>query len=57
MKKPTAATKAWASAVPSRPYITPRTVWLTVCCTDSAPSPITFFMVTAITSSSALPSR
>jgi hypothetical protein len=35
MAKPIAATRACASAVPSRPYMTPRTVWLTVSVTDS----------------------
>ena len=37
--KPSAATSACASAVPSRPYMTPRTVVLTVAQTVAARSP------------------
>jgi len=57
MKKPSAATSACASAVPSRPYITPRTVWPTISATDSASSSMMRCMAARMTVISASPSR
>ncbi len=55
--KPIAATSACARAVPSRPYMTPRVVWLTMSVTDSAPSPITLLIMLDVTAISEWPSR
>ena len=55
--KPSAATSACASAVPSKPYMTPRTVWLTVAVTLAARAPSTRAIVSVSTRSNAAPSR